>query len=157
MARSYSYGPDGQPGGWDTEQVEFYRGAQSTLFGRNSLAGGLVVKSREPQFLREFTAQLGWDNQRGNQRIGLMANTPVNDALALHFSHDDATGDRYVEARFPLASPRACDLDKQTYQNTKIAGLLKLNPDQQLTLRGERERSKTPFFARQRFKRVFRQ
>lgn len=145
VARSYSYGPDGQPGGWDTEQVEFYRGAQSTLFGRNSLAGGLIVKSRAPQFQREFAAQAGWDDQRGNRRIGLMANTPVNEALALRLSHDDASGDRFVEARFPLASPSAFDLDKQTYQNTKIAGLLRINPDWQLTLRGERERSRAPF------------
>ncbi len=144
VARSYSFAPDGQPSSWDTEQVEFYRGAQSTLFGRNSLAGGLVVKSREPQFEREFAVQLGWDNQRNNRRIGVLANTPVSEALALRLSHDQSTGDRYVESRFPLSAPSAFELDKQTYQNTKLAGLFKLDGGWQLTLRGERERSKAP-------------
>jgi len=36
--------------------------------------------------------------------------------------------------------------DKQTYQNTKIAGLFKFNPNWQKAVRSELEPSKPPFF-----------
>nr|WP_246624737.1 TonB-dependent receptor [Oceanobacter mangrovi] len=35
---------------WDIDQVEVYRGAQSTLQGRNSIAGSLVMKTADPTF-----------------------------------------------------------------------------------------------------------
>lgn len=75
-----------------------------------------------------------------------MINTPVNNALALRFLPDDAYGYRFIKACFLLTLLSASGHDKQTYQNTKIAGLLKLNPNWQQTLHGERERSKAPFF-----------
>lgn len=40
----------GSRGVWDVEQVEVYRGPQSTLSGRASLAGAVYIKTRDPQF-----------------------------------------------------------------------------------------------------------
>src|SRR5690606_23147886 len=35
---------------WDTQQVEVYRGPQSTLQGRNAIAGVVAVKTVDPAF-----------------------------------------------------------------------------------------------------------
>ncbi len=40
----------GSRGVWDVEQVEVYRGPQSTLSGRASLAGAVYIKTRDPGF-----------------------------------------------------------------------------------------------------------
>nr|WP_240048846.1 TonB-dependent receptor [Parerythrobacter lutipelagi] len=35
---------------WDLEQVEVFRGPQSTNFGRSALAGGIYIRTRDPQY-----------------------------------------------------------------------------------------------------------
>ncbi len=47
----------GARGLWDVEQVEVYRGPQSTLTGRAALAGALYVKTKDPTFKFESAAQ----------------------------------------------------------------------------------------------------
>ncbi len=40
----------GARGVWDVEQIEVYRGPQSTLSGRAALAGAIYIKTRDPEF-----------------------------------------------------------------------------------------------------------
>ncbi|MFC3229720.1 TonB-dependent receptor domain-containing protein [Marinibaculum pumilum] len=47
----------GASGLWDVEQVEVYRGPQSTLSGRAALAGAVYVKTKDPVFDWESKAQ----------------------------------------------------------------------------------------------------
>jgi len=61
---------------WDAEQVEVYRGPQSTLSGRAATAGAVYIKSKDPSFERE--AELS--GTVGNQHhVGgaFMLNTPL--------------------------------------------------------------------------------
>ncbi|MEM9910606.1 MAG: TonB-dependent receptor [Pseudomonadota bacterium] len=73
---------------WDLEQVEILRGPQSTQTGRNALAGAIVVRSRDPEYVREARVKLGYGSfDTGQAAIAL--NTPlVEDRLALRFSFD---------------------------------------------------------------------
>lgn len=52
---------------WDMEQVEILRGPQSTVQGRNAMAGAIVLKSKDPTHEPTFAAQarLGNYNERG--------------------------------------------------------------------------------------------
>ena len=44
----------GARGVWDVEQIEVLRGPQSTLQGRNSLGGAVLVKTKDPTFTPEL-------------------------------------------------------------------------------------------------------
>ncbi|MDC7788144.1 TonB-dependent receptor [Rhodoplanes sp. TEM] len=53
----------GARGVWDVEQIEVLRGPQSTLQGRNSLGGAVLVKTKDPTFTPEaiVEGQVGTD------------------------------------------------------------------------------------------------
>lgn len=72
---------------WDLERIEVLRGPQSTLTGRNSIAGTVVVKTNDPSFKKESAFQLAAGN-RDQRRGSAMTNIPVNDQLAVRFAAD---------------------------------------------------------------------
>lgn len=73
---------------WDLEQIEVLRGPQSTQTGRNALAGAVVVRSRDPDYVQEFKLRGGAGN--GETFEGAMAaNIPlIGDQLALRITAD---------------------------------------------------------------------
>ncbi|MQB11991.1 TonB-dependent receptor [Agrobacterium sp. ICMP 6402] len=71
---------------WDVEQVEVYRGPQSTLSGRAAMTGAIYIKSKDPTFDRqvELSGTVGSDDLAGT---AFMVNTPVvEDQMALRIS-----------------------------------------------------------------------
>jgi outer membrane receptor protein involved in Fe transport len=82
---------------WDVEQVEVYRGAQSTTQGRNSLAGAVVLKTNDPTFHPEFAAQTNFGSY-GEQGVSLVANDSIVDnLLAGRLAVDYQTIDGYID------------------------------------------------------------
>ncbi len=82
----FSRQPLGARGLWDVEQVEVYRGPQSTLVGRGALAGAIYLRTRDPVHGFETTGEgtVGTDEQRA---WAAMVNLPVvQDQLAARFS-----------------------------------------------------------------------
>jgi len=76
----------GARGLFDVEQLEVYRGPQSTLSGRASMAGAIYVKTKDPVFEREgeLSGTVGTGNLHGT---AFMVNTPlVEDVLALRIA-----------------------------------------------------------------------
>lgn len=63
---------------WDVQQAEILKGPQSTTQGRNSLAGAVVVKTKDPEFEANGTlsASYGSYNSSG---LALMQTGPIND------------------------------------------------------------------------------
>ncbi|KQS02437.1 TonB-dependent receptor [Sphingomonas sp. Leaf357] len=71
---------------WDTEQVEVYRGPQSTLSGRAATAGAIYIKTKDPTFAREFELS-GIVGNRDFRGGAFVANLPlVDDRLALRIA-----------------------------------------------------------------------
>lgn len=71
---------------WDVEQVEVYRGPQSTLSGRAAMTGAVYIKSKDPTFDKE--AELS-STVGSNDLVGgaFVVNTPlVEDQIALRIS-----------------------------------------------------------------------
>lgn len=81
---------------FDTERVEFLRGPQGTLFGRNSIAGAISITTRKPEF--EFggdaTVQLGSYDER---RFSAFLTGPVaEDKLAISIGGFRTTRHGYI-------------------------------------------------------------
>lgn len=73
----------GDSGVWDIEQIEVYRGAQSTSHGRNSIGGMIYVKTKDPSFDWEGAARMGYRNQENYIDTAVMLSGPiVEDTLA---------------------------------------------------------------------------
>lgn len=71
---------------WDVEQVEVYRGPQSTLSGRAAMIGAIYIKSKDPTFDKEveLSTTVGSNDLVGG---AFMVNTPlVEDQVALRIS-----------------------------------------------------------------------
>jgi outer membrane receptor protein involved in Fe transport len=76
----------GARGLFDVEQIEVYRGPQSTLSGRAAMAGAVYIKTKDPTFEKEaeVSATIGTGNLYGT---AFMVNTPLmDDQLAVRIS-----------------------------------------------------------------------
>lgn len=90
----------GARGAWDVEQIEVYRGPQSTLQGRAALAGAIHMKTKDPSYENEAEAatEVG---SGGHYWGGAMVNMPlVDNQFALRLSAEYETNDSDVS--YPL-------------------------------------------------------
>lgn len=77
----------GDTGLWDIEQIEVYRGPQSTNNGRNSIAGGIYVKTYDPSFEWEGDVRLGYRNQEKSvDKAAVISGPLMEDVLAFRLS-----------------------------------------------------------------------
>lgn len=81
---------------WDIGQVEVLRGPQSTLQGRNSLAGAVVITSANPTYTPQFRARVNLAS--GNERTFAIAGSGpiVADQLAFRASVEKKDSDGFV-------------------------------------------------------------
>ncbi|NPD17426.1 TonB-dependent receptor [Xinfangfangia sp. D13-10-4-6] len=75
----------GVRGFFDMEQLEVYRGPQSTLSGRAALAGAMYLRSKDPEFERSGAAQLTIGSNSRRQ-AGLAFGDALGDRLAYRVS-----------------------------------------------------------------------
>ncbi|MFS2070832.1 TonB-dependent receptor [Pseudomonas sp. CT11-2] len=82
---------------WDAEQVEVFLGPQSTTQGRNSLAGAVVIQTKNPTFQPSFSAQTNVGNygERGAAVAG--GGSIVDDKIAGRIAVDYQDGDGYID------------------------------------------------------------
>jgi outer membrane receptor protein involved in Fe transport len=103
VPRAFSFVPNGVPVTWDIDQLEFYRGAQSTAIGRNAIAGAIVVQTKDPVDQFEGAAQVAIRSEDTSFSGAATINIPlVADRLALRASVDGFTGDNYIDYVGPL-------------------------------------------------------
>lgn len=84
---------------YDIDRVEFLRGPQGTLFGKNSVAGAISMTTRNP----EFTASGKVDVEYGSfdkRELTAWATTPLSDTLAVSAGGFITKRDGYVTNNF---------------------------------------------------------
>lgn len=72
---------------WDVQQVEVLRGAQSTLQGRNAIAGTIVTKTKDPTFESEGALRVAGGNYEQQRASGVVSG-PISDDVAYRMAAD---------------------------------------------------------------------
>lgn len=82
---------------FDIEQIEIYRGPQSTLQGRNALAGAVIIRTTDPSYewSGRFHAQ-ATDKDNGRRIAGALGGPIVPDQIAFRVSGELARSDGFV-------------------------------------------------------------
>lgn len=70
----------------DTESVQLLRGPQGTLFGKNTVAGAIDIRTREPVFAPEARAEFTYGN-RHYLRGYASLNSTIGDTIAFRVSY----------------------------------------------------------------------
>jgi len=109
---------------WDVEHVEVFRGPQSTLQGRNAVAGAIVLKTKDPTYEWEGTARLLAGNRSTWQGSAALSGPIVEDQVAFRLSADQRMSSSFVN--FPAYE----GVDKpEEYKSLALRGKLLLEPD----------------------------
>ncbi|MEM1440926.1 MAG: TonB-dependent receptor [Verrucomicrobiota bacterium] len=81
---------------WDLEQVEVLRGPQSTQQGRNSLAGAVIIRSKDPTYEEEYKIR-GEVASRDTRGGAFAFNAPIiDDKLAFRTSFEAFDTDGFL-------------------------------------------------------------
>lgn len=113
----------GDSGIWDVEQIEVFRGPQSTTNGRNSIGGMIFIKTKDPSFDWEAAGRLGYRNQSDYIDTSVMASGPIiADELAFRFTAQGLQGNDYDNSIIHPTHDPEFDLDKlkTTRYGTKL-------------------------------------
>lgn len=86
----------GDTGLWDIQQIEVFRGPQSTINGRNSIGGTVFIKTEDPSFDWQGAARVGYRDQDNFLDSAVMLSGPIlDDELAFRLSGQNVTGETY--------------------------------------------------------------
>ncbi|MEM8699815.1 MAG: TonB-dependent receptor plug domain-containing protein, partial [Pseudomonadota bacterium] len=82
---------------WDVAQVEIFKGPQSTLFGRNALAGVINLKTNDPEYANyaRFRAQGGTQETYGGSFV--INGNIIDGELALRIAGDWNSSDGFYD------------------------------------------------------------
>jgi len=107
---------------WDVAQVEVLRGPQSTLQGRNALAGAIVIRTQDPTF--HWTGRARVQLTDADERIFSAAGggAIIADQLAFRLSVEDRKSDGFIYNTTRQA-------DEAPLDATTFRGKLLLTPD----------------------------
>lgn len=80
---------------WDMEQIEIFKGPQSTNQGRNSLAGAIVLKSKDPEFDANGALKAGY-GEANTWQLAAMQTGAITDNLAFRVAFDKRHTDNFI-------------------------------------------------------------
>ncbi|ASA56933.1 TonB-dependent receptor [Vibrio gazogenes] len=119
----------GKAGLWDTEQVEVYKGPQSTNQGRNSIGGAVVIKTKDPTFHTESKVRAGYENEDDKYHLAGVVSAPiVADKLAFRLAAEGTRGHTPIEYSFSDNDKYHYPWDPSEIKSHNIRGKLLFKP-----------------------------
>lgn len=111
---------------WDLDSIEVFRGPQTTSQGANSIAGAMIVKTRDPDLsVREGAVQLE-EGSLNMRRASAVFSTPlIQDELALRLAVDRYSRDTFIDYTNASFAKGASDQD---FMNLNLRGKLLWQP-----------------------------
>jgi outer membrane receptor protein involved in Fe transport len=106
----------GRSGVWDVDQIEVLRGPQTTLQGRNSIAGAIVVNTKDPTFEWEGGGRIVGGSDDTRQGSVAISGPLLEDQLAFRISGDRRDHKSWVELNGPVLPP---DAREEKYENVR--------------------------------------
>jgi iron complex outermembrane receptor protein len=107
---------------WDVQQVEVLRGPQSTLQGRNAIAGTLAIKTKDPTFDWQGGLRLVGGNYDERQGSFYLSGPLVDEQLAFRVAYDQHEYDSFVN--MPLLYPGVDDPQRYEIQTARAKLLI---------------------------------
>lgn len=86
----------GDLGLWDVRQVEVFRGAQSTLQGRNAIAGTVIYRTNDPSFVPEYGGRVLVGNGQERQVAAVASGPLIDGELAYRLAVDRRSFQTFV-------------------------------------------------------------
>lgn len=123
----------GDTGLWDIQQVEVYRGPQSTSNGRNSMAGAIYIKTNDPTDEWEGKVRLGYRNQDSYLNYAGVVSGPLSDDVAFRLSVQRVDGDTITNGEGYADNPPDYDID--AIETSKVNGKLLWTPSDDLSIK----------------------
>lgn len=97
---SYSEYVYGATSLWDIEQIEVFRGPQTSSQGANSIAGSIIVKSKDPTFTPEGTIRAEYGSYN-TVRASAAYSAALTDDLAFRVALDHTGRDTFIDYTNP--------------------------------------------------------
>ncbi|MGB3470353.1 MAG: TonB-dependent receptor [Erythrobacter sp.] len=116
----------GAEGLWDVSQIEVLRGAQSTVQGRNALAGAIVIRTADPTFYWTGKARaIGFSSDGGEEFAvsGAIGGPIIEDILAFRVSGERRESEGFV------SNPITGGTDFENQWNGRVKLLFTPTPD----------------------------
>ena len=114
---------------WDVDSIEVFRGPQTISQGANSIAGAIVINTKDPVFERQAAAQVEFGSLE-TRRASIMLNSPLLEDLAGRVAIDYYARDNFIDYTNPaFASAGDQNLEtrnaraKLLWQPAEIPGL----------------------------------
>ncbi|MEM1396188.1 MAG: TonB-dependent receptor [Pseudomonadota bacterium] len=82
---------------WDVQQIEVLRGAQSTVQGRNSLIGAIVVNTKDPTDEFDWAARATYGSENTYEMSGAVGGPVIEDQLSVRLSGQYTESDGFIE------------------------------------------------------------
>ncbi len=82
---------------WDVQQIEVLRGPQSSVQGRNALAGAIVVTTADPTYYADAKARLTYGSYGTYQLAGAFSAPLIEDQLAFRIAVDQQETDGFID------------------------------------------------------------
>ncbi|MEM1111926.1 MAG: TonB-dependent receptor [Pseudomonadota bacterium] len=115
---------------WDIDQIEILRGPQSTVQGRNALAGAIILRTADPTFDFEGKARVRAAEFGTRQYAGVVSGPIIPGQLAARFAADYQETDGFIDSGVGVSDPTAFD-------NLMLRGKLLFEPESLSALRAE--------------------